>query len=115
MDVGPFSSTLHPYFVTGFSCSPLRGGGKAEGSFIIRVNKNSSYRTGWVVNAMFTICLHIEDLPLLLSIQEFFGGVGFITKDLKNNLAYFTVTKLDDITNVIIPFFNSYPLVSKNH
>lgn len=74
-------TTLNPYFVTGFT--------DAEGSFIIRVNKNSSYKTGWVVKAVFSICLHIEDLPLLLSIQEFFGGIGFITKDLKNNLAFF--------------------------
>jgi len=48
----------------------------------------------------------------LLKIQEFFG-VGFITKDLKNNVGHFTVTKQDDITNVIIPHFNSYPLLSK--
>ena len=54
---GEHKTTLNPYFVTGFT--------DAEGSFIIRVNKNSSYKTGWVVRAVFSICLHIEDLPLL--------------------------------------------------
>jgi hypothetical protein len=67
----------------------------------------------WAVSAIFRIGLHLEDLPLLLSVQKFFGGVGSITKDLKNDLAYFTVNKLDDITNVIIPHFNTYTLLSK--
>ena len=97
--------TLHPYFVTGFT--------DGEGSFIIRVNKNSTHKLNWAVSAIFRIGLHLEDLPLLLSVQKFFGGVGSITKDLKNDLAYFTVNKLDDITNVIIPHFNTYTLLSK--
>lgn len=102
---GKNKPTLDPLFVTGFT--------DAEGSFMAKVNKNSRCKTGWVVSANFTKILHLEDLPLLVGIQKFFGGVGFITKDFKRNQAYFTVVKLCDIINVIIPHFNSYPLLSK--
>lgn len=49
----------------------------------------------------------------MLNIQEFFGGIGFITKDTKNNKGFFTVSKLDDLINVIIPHFNSFPLLTQ--
>lgn len=55
------SSKLNPSFITGFS--------DVEASFIIRVNKYSRYSSGWAINAIFSIGLHLEDLPLLLNIQ----------------------------------------------
>ena len=98
---------LHPYFVTGFS--------DGESSFIASVTNNPNYLLNWVVSTKFKISLHLAELPLLLSIQEFFGGIGFITKDLKNNNVSYTVTKLDDLVNVIIPHFKSFPLLTQKH
>jgi hypothetical protein len=99
------NNKLHPYFVTGFS--------DAESSFIVSVSHNSKHLLNWAVSSKFVIGLHIAELPLLLSIQEFFGGIGFITKDTTNNRAFFTVNKLDDLVNIIIPHFNSFPLLTQ--
>lgn len=62
---------LHPWSVTGLV--------DAEGSFIIRIRKNSKYKTGWLVAPVFSIAFHEQDLPLLEAIQSYFGGVGSIS------------------------------------
>jgi len=66
--------------------------------------------TGWGVSASFTLHLHSIDLPLLNSFQKFFN-VGRVHVN-ANNSASFTVGKLEDIINVIIPHFKLYPLQS---
>jgi LAGLIDADG endonuclease len=48
---------LDPYFVSGFS--------DAESSFVIRIFKNSKYKTGWKIEARFQIGLHKKDIALL--------------------------------------------------
>jgi hypothetical protein len=41
-----------------------------------------------------------------------FFGVGNIIKDRKTNMVYFVVSSLADLTNVIIPHFLEYPLLT---
>ena len=44
------------------------------------------------------------DRTLMEKIQEFFGGIGYISPRANNNLAVeFRVSTLNDIANVIIP------------
>jgi hypothetical protein len=57
------NSKLNPWFMTGFI--------DAEGSFIVSIEKNKELKLGWRVRSIFSICLHLRDLPLLLQIQEF--------------------------------------------
>lgn len=59
------------------------------------------------------IGLHLQEYPLLLSIQAYFNGVGVVYKDLKYNKAYYNVSKPEDLMNVIIPHFKSYPLLTQ--
>lgn len=59
---------LQPWSVTGLV--------DAEGSFMIRIRKNSKYNTGWLVAPVFSIAFHEKDLPLLEAIQSYFGGIG---------------------------------------
>jgi hypothetical protein len=54
-------------------------------------------------------------MPLLLSIQNYFQGVGVIYKDLKINRVSYRVTNPEDILRVIIPHFNTYPLLTQKH
>lgn len=96
---------LHPYFITGFS--------DAECTFHVSITYRADYKFNWKIRALFAIGTHLEELPLLLSIQEYFKGVGYITKDVKNNEVRYTVTKIEDLINVIIPHFKSYPLLTK--
>jgi len=65
----------------------------------------------------FVITQSERDLDVLKDIQEFFDcGKLFINKRYDNhkyNLYRFCVRKRSDLTNVIIPFFNQYPLLTK--
>jgi len=101
---GAKNDQLHPLFVTGFS--------DAEGCFHISVSHRAVSKFNWRVKAVFQIGVHLEELPLLLSIQEYFGGVGRITKDIKNNEVRYAVDKPEDIIKYIIPHFKSYPLLT---
>lgn len=97
------SCTLHPWFITGFV--------DGEGSFIIRVKKNKKYRVGFVVEAYFSITLHEKDISILQDIQRYLG-VGSIRKDQKNTVKY-RVESIKDIANVIVPYFEKYPLITQ--
>jgi len=72
------SPTLHPLFITGFA--------DAESSFILLINKNSQYKTGYSLQASFSINLHKKDCALLENIASFYG-VGNITKGSKDSIS----------------------------
>lgn len=94
---------LNPWFVTGLI--------DAEGSFTVSVLKSSSTKTGWTINARFTITSHISDLNLILNLKHFFGdNIGKIVKF--KDTCTFRVDKLIDILDTIIPHFDKYPLVT---
>ena len=98
------SSQLNPYFVTGF-CD-------GESSFQVLVSKNNNSKLGWSVRSLFTIGLHSRDLALLLKIKSFFG-CGIIVKNDDQNEVSFRVNSLQDLTNIIIPHFLNYPLLTQ--
>ena len=94
-------SSFNPWFITGLI--------DAEGSFMVRIRKNSKYRTGWTVVAIFSIVLDKKDLPLLDEIKAHFLGLGSIKKNGKNTFSY-RIESSEQISNVILPYFNKYPL-----
>lgn len=96
-------SLPHPYWVTAFA--------DAESSFILLLNKNSKYKTGYSLQTSFSIHLHQKERALLERIASFYGG-GNITKTGEDSISY-RVTSLKDLIQVIIPHFNRYPLISK--
>lgn len=56
--------------------------------------------------------MHSKDSDLLALVQQFFKGVGFFTQGIKANTINYSVTKLNDLINIIIPHFYNYPLQS---
>jgi hypothetical protein len=94
---------LNPFFITGFV--------DAEGSFMIIVKKSKTNKIGWNVEAMFEICLHSKDLQILNEIQAFFGIGKIYIKSNRKEVSY-RVRDIKSISNVIIPYFNKYPLHS---
>ena len=60
---------------------------------------------------VFQIKLHVRDLPLLKLIQAYFKGVGNIIVSGSN--ASYRVTSLKDMTGVIFPHFDKYPLITQ--
>lgn len=51
----------------------------------------------------------------MLQIQEYFGGIGYISNPNKNSMVEFRVSTMKDIINVIIPHFDNYPLLTKKY
>ena len=87
------NNSLNPWFVTGLA--------DAEGTFTIVIDKCIKRTLGWRVQAKFQVGLHERDLALLLQVQEFFGGKGSISKT--ENMIYYSVSSVKDLTNTIIP------------
>lgn len=96
--------SFNPWFITGLI--------DAEGSFMVRIRKNSKYRTGWTVVAIFSIVLDKKDLPLLEGIKSHFGGLGSIKSNGKGTFSY-RIESSEQISNVILPYFNKYPLITQ--
>ena len=95
---------IDPNWVTGFS--------DGESCFSLTVAKKSTSRVGWGVTPNFKINLHIKDVLMLRKLQGFFG-IGTIYLNEKNNTASYMIQSLRDITNVIIPHFDKYPLLTQ--
>lgn len=94
---------IDPYWVTGF-CD-------GESCFSLKVFKKSTSKVGWGVIPNFSIQLHIKDVILLRRLHSFFG-VGTIYVKENNNTVTYAVQSLRDITNIIIPHFDKYPLIT---
>jgi|ERR1700761_77539 len=96
---------LSPYFITGFV--------DAEGYFGTTIYKDNKLKTGWRVASSFSIGLNKKDYLLLNEIQNFFGGIGTIRKDIEADALKYSVTNIKDLKNIIIPHFIKYPLLSQ--
>ena len=94
---------LDPNWVTGFV--------DAEGCFHIRIAKRKDFKIGWKVQASLQIKLNIRDKDLLMQIKSFFNEEGKI--NICNNEVSYRVFKLNAITQVIIPPFDKYPLITQ--
>jgi len=77
-----------------------------DGSFYISFNKNGKITTG------FSITTDNFSRPLLEAIQIKLKGIGSIRTGSKNELVL-TVTGLDQINEVLIPFMDKNPLLSE--
>ena len=99
--------SIDPWFITGLF--------DAESSFVVTILKNSRYKTGWNVQARVQIKMHEKDRVLIQSIQEFFGGIGYVSKLNNTSAVEFRVSTLKDLVGVILPHFDNYPLITKKH
>jgi len=97
------NAPLNPWFLTGFT--------DGEGSWGISISKDSTRKLGFHISLKFTIGLHANDIALLERIAAHFGvGCVHIGPD---NLIRWQVSSIQELVNVIIPFFEKYPLISK--
>lgn len=97
---------LNPNWVTGFS--------DGESTFSVHIEKSNKSQTGWIVQPSFSIGLHGREIIWLNYIQSFFQ-VGNITIRKSGGSAHYYVRGIKDLTNVIIPHFDKYPLLTQKH
>lgn len=75
------------------------------------IRNKSDRKFKFEVGGRFCITLHAKDLDILNLIKDFFG-IGSILYNKKDNSYIYVVTSLKGFTNVIIPHFNKYPLIT---
>ena len=92
---------LDPHWISGFV--------SAEGNFDLRIPSTNS-KLGYRVQLRFRITQHSRDIRLMEKIVEYFGS-GKIYKYSGKSAVSFTIVDFSDITNIIIPFFNKYPII----
>jgi hypothetical protein len=90
----------NPQWLAGFS--------SGEGSFGVKV-RNSNENSKAVVELIFQINQHVRDKQLITYIAEYLG-CGNIYKHSENAIVY-RVSKRSDLTEIIIPFFEKYPIL----
>jgi hypothetical protein len=96
--------SLNPWYITGFT--------DAEGCFSISIAKSKKNKTGWQINASFSLHLHSKDISLLESIKDYFS-VGNVYQEKMTESVSYKVTSIIDLMNVIIPHFDKHPLISQ--
>lgn len=99
-------------FVDGEGCFSINFMRQPDRQEVNRVRKG--YKTGYQVAHEFAVVQGASSLDCLKKIKKFFGiGNIYINKrydNHKEHLYRYTVRKREDIINVIIPFFQRYPL-----
>lgn len=81
-----------------------------EGCFFVKTSKSKTHKLGLSVSLNFIVMQNIRDLELMEEIKSKFG-CGSITINESSAVIRYTVTKLSDIQNIIIPFFDEYSLM----
>lgn len=85
----------------------------SQDSLGVGVIKSAKNKTGWQVKLVFSIELHNKDIDLLNQIKAFYGVGSIWVQNKEKQTAIFTVGSIEDLTNVIIPHFVNYPLLTQ--
>jgi hypothetical protein len=72
----------------------------------LRIN-SSKYKPGKV----YHVKLHVRETPLIYKLQKFYGGAGRVYFS-SNDYVQFTMSKIKDLNNLVLPQFNSHKLES---
>lgn len=92
-------NNVNPHWITGFV--------EAEGCFHIAIIKSKAYKLGCQIRLDFSVVQHSRDKDLMANLINYFNSGA-----LYENTGHVTyrATKLSDIQDKIIPFFQKYPL-----
>ena len=106
-----FKGIPDPNWIAGFS--------SGDGSFGIKISSSITTKIGKRIQLRFEIGLNIREKELIKAIAIYFK-LGNYKEDDKmsyiyyiNNSVNFQVTKYSNIHDIIIPFFNKYPIKVK--
>lgn len=87
----------------------LAGFADGEGSFnVSTINRNRDYQTGWKIVLTFNISQRDHTV---LDIFQRTLDCGTL-RDRGDGVGYFNVRRIDDIVEMVIPFFERFPLKS---
>jgi hypothetical protein len=108
-----FNGIPDPYWIAGFT--------SGDGSFNLKLGSNTTTSIGGRVQLRFSIGLHIRDLELIKGIASYFNLLEFRVNETNggeykninttSTVAQLQIVKFSDIYNIIIPFFDKYPIL----
>lgn len=103
-----FKGIPDPNWIAGFS--------SGDGSFGIKISSSITTKIGRRIQLRFEIGLNIREKELIKAIAIYFKLGNYKEDDkmsyiyYRNNSVNFQVTKYSNIHDIIIPFFNKYPI-----
>jgi len=106
-----FNGIPDPFWVAGFT--------SGDGSFHLKINK-SNINLGHRVSLRFSINLNIRDAEVLKGLVIYFKSLNTSRNEVKeqedqhvskfNNTVSLAITKISDLMEIIIPFFEKYSI-----
>lgn len=88
----------------------LAGFTDGEGSFnVSTVNRNQDFKSGWKISLSFNVSQKDETVLLLLKEVMSCGSL----RKRKDGVTYYEVRRIDDLKNIVIPFFERFTLKSE--
>ncbi len=98
---------LDPWWIVGFA--------DGEGCFSVSVHRNPHVRRthGWQLQAAFQVYQHHKDRVVLEALETFFGCGRIRSKGPKSSVLTYTVWRLQELEERILPFFERHLLVVK--
>jgi hypothetical protein len=101
-----FTGIPDPNWISGFV--------SGDSSFCVSIEKSNN-KIGHRVRLIFGTCLHIRDKALLVGIANYFYNNNtsgkYIYDSEKKDRTLLQIKNYSDIVNIIIPFFNHYPVL----
>lgn len=94
---------LDPNWLVGFTAG--------EGHFGVEIAKSVSHKSGYRILLKFVLTQHIRDEELMKSLISYLGCGRYLSRPSRPNYAEFTVTKFSEVYQIIIPFFEKYPVI----
>ena len=97
------NNKIHPWYITGLI--------DGDGSLNVSVTKASYRSIGYIVTLSFEIALLNKDIKLLENLKDYFktgsiyGHIG--------NMKRYKVSSVKSLTDIILPHFDKYPLITK--
>jgi hypothetical protein len=86
-----------------------------EGCFFVSIHRNPHVRRtrGWQIQAVFQVSQHTDHRALLEALTGFFGCGTVRGKGAGGTVDVFVVSRLGDLCDIVVPFFEQHPLVVK--
>ena len=82
-----------------------------EGCFCVSFQPSRRHRFGWEVRPSFSVSQNADRAQLLYRIQELWR-CGFIRPDRSDRTLKYEVRKVEDLVEIVLPHFQTYPLLS---
>ena len=83
----------------------------SKGSFTIVIYRNKTHKLGWRVKLKFQISLHIKDINLLRSLQQYLQGIGSINIARNRAIVNYSIYSIKHLNKLII-HLEEYPLLT---